>query len=224
MITTIGGAFRAFTGNPYSIPQPVATPPNANIWDAAYVASTPANTANRTMGATQIEQPAGPINGGWDYDLLGFSIQGLISLYLTGPGVAVTQICGKLGKILCGITPTSTPTFTQVPSSSGGSRTAPFTTPVLPLPTDGSKITTLFDPANDELPLQIPYSTAGIGLPIQTSLILPQPLRIIGGVAPCVGVWMLPSVLGSISAVSQAAPLGLLLQSLSFELIYDNLR
>jgi len=78
------------------------------------------------------------------------------------------------------------------------------------LPTDSTLITDLWNPANDPLPPAAPFffGQSGVSqstptpnslLPITATIIPPNPVDLIPGIEPYIGIWMTPSLIGDAS-------------------------
>jgi len=102
---------------------------------------------------------------------------------------------GKLGAILCGLS------MDEVLSTQSGNQYQVFLTPI---PMDTTLLTTLWDPGQHPMPPTV-ISQAGGAVPAQSptnsltvsATVMPTtPLKLLPGVNPVVGIWMLPSLLG----------------------------
>jgi hypothetical protein len=186
-----------------------------------------------TDGATMFVPSVlgGPgISQGWS--LLSVSIQGYLALISWDNIFAPTstyQSFGKLGKIVAGLILDE-----PLQQSSGVffSATAPFTEAMVPLPSDGTLVDTLFDPDVDAMPPQMVQGQIGenvftvngiVMLPVSVTIQPPNPIDIIAATPPTLGIWMTPSLLGVNNLTQSTAQfIGLTLMNGSFTVDYDD--
>lgn len=167
-----------------------------------------------TEGATLIDavQVSPKQNQSWT--LLSISFQtylGIVSL--------AGQTFGKFGKMLAGIMPPAQ----QANPTNGGSG-VPYVTPFIPLPNDTSLFQTVWDPAIDPDPPS--FITFGPGtpitslLPISSTIALPQPIALVPGDSLAIGLWLMPSLLGTDGTIDGL--IGLFAQYSSYTITYDD--
>lgn len=179
------GTFRTLTGVPHTIDT------NINCVDASPASSL--YQSIRSPGATLIDvaTPGSQINQVWTLQSVGvradIALQGGVRLY------------GKLGRILTGIV--LPPNAQATPGSSIGAAVQPWVSPLLALP-DPTLTAPLWDPVNDVLPPlsanQLPINAAPSNfLQVSTAIQLPQPVDMRPGDPIGLGIWILPSLIGS---------------------------
>lgn len=149
----------------------------------------PTNGAGWTTGGTTITPVTLPPPGSTD-NIKVFSYTVNASLILKNSNHSCSF--GKLGLIRAGLTQLS-----PTPST--------FSNPLLPYPVDMSLITTIYDPASENLP---PLATGGANftlMKVSTTNILPTPL-LLPGMIYNIGIWQETSLLGGFNNAPEANP------------------
>jgi hypothetical protein len=194
---------------------PPSPSPNAqqpNLTDQYFASG---NGPGWTQGATLVDiiSPNDLIpRPGKNFTILGVSVGGRLAVQQNGP-----TLYGKFGKIVIGM-----PMTPDSSSSPTGFGYLPYTTPALPLPSDLSLISTLWDPEVDSLPPSFANSSLDPTnlLPVYASIDLSIPLLVTTGISPVVGIWMLPSLLSS--GGSQPS-IQLSMYYATYSVVYDDL-
>jgi len=153
------------------------------------------NADTWTLGKT-ITRPAilgGPTQEQF-WQLISVSVEANLVWVWDNTNVGLTSY-GKLGAILCGLS------LDEVIATQSGNQYQSY---VLPVPMDTTLVTTLWDPQQHPFPPTV-LSQAGGGVPAQSpqnslalaaSIMPTAPMKLLPGVSPVVGIWMLPSLLG----------------------------
>lgn len=176
-----------------------------NVLDQVLFSGGPAYEAARSPGATLIDN-ANALAIGKQWKLLSVSVQA----YLT---FQVVQSCyGLLGKIIAGVD-----TSGQLSITNNG--TSPYTPTFLPLPSDATLTQTLWTPDSDPIP---PAPGITPGLAVYSIVTLPVPITVFAGLQILVGLWMLPSLIGTPVAGVLGAVNNLLVQNGTYLLNFDD--
>lgn len=197
-----------------------------NAWD--FINSTGvAYAASRTPGQSPYT-PLFPTQGiGQKWKLLSVSVQGYLG-YVIGDlpaGFQGPATYGKLGKLVAGLPSLDIPVTALPPVAVLANQI-----PLLQQPNDSSLLSTLWDPAVNEMPPTIPNPTdannrfqIGQLLAVNTQISPPQPLDMLPGVTPALAVWLQPSLFGwRQSQLTSANAFGLALFYTTYTVNYDD--
>lgn len=174
--------------------------------------SAPAYQTVWSPGSTLVDQ-ANLQGVGQHWKLLSIAVQASLLHKKNSP------CWGKLGRIFSAVDPTGI-----TPSTGGGS-----TPNVLPLPSDATLITTLWDPTINDLPPDINISdpenigtAQNPGLPISSVISLPVPLPVEASVQVTIGLWIFPSLITAPFSGAGTPPLQIYIVNGKYTLNFDD--
>jgi len=129
---------------------------------------------------------------------------------------------GKFGAILCGLNMDET-----IPVQNDDQ----YLVSAYQIPADTTLVATMWEPGSGDMPPMVisqagpsvPAATPSSALAVETSIMPTNPIDLLPGVNPVVGIWMLPSLLGA-TASGGASPngMGLDLGMARFTINYDD--
>lgn len=192
---SIFGSFRAV--------DPVQGLGQLNLAD---VTTAQSSVSRWTTGATQINlvPTSVPLGQSWSIVSWYMTFYGAFNYLPLLPG---QQYCGKLGKLIGGLT-------TSISGPTAGSPGLPYVTPVLDLPDDQSMLSTLWDGSDDP---EFPALQSTIGSPVKDirsgSLGLPVPLTLRSGDTVAIGLWLTPSLTQNLQT---------LIYNARYSIVYDD--
>jgi hypothetical protein len=173
-------------------------PDNTNMLDQPALLGPAAVTCSLTPGCTQIDtiDLQGP-NQSQHWTFLSVSVQAKLRFRAADVG-DVTHFYGRLSKILAGVILDNT----SIPTQNGINA---YISPMQALPVDSTLLTPLWDPDTDPLPPTVASSIGtDLGLTINASIVLNDPVDIVPGVTPYIGMWMEPSLIGVVISPATA--------------------
>lgn len=181
-----------------------------------HLAITAANASAYSPGATALvaAQLAPTLAQNWS--IVSVSFQAYVGIGLNG-----RQMYGRLGKVIGGLV-----LDVAQPTVGAGQ---PYNPTLLPLPSDSSMSTVLYDGENDPMPPSI--DNANQAQPNLNSLracpgsvALPVPKAILGGSATNItlGVWITPSLIGCPLIPGPGADFRMLVYLVTYSIAYDN--
>ena len=195
----------------------------------------PGAATARTVGSAVLTTPSleGP-QGNQKWSILSISFLSYLVLNDQSGNLTPASVnqptFGKLGQIRAGLI------LDDQNTSTGGviaNLVGAVGTGLLSYPADQSLVTTLWDPANDELPPQDVTFDKNFNQNakvITGTLVPPVPVELTAGIlSPTLGLWMLPSLLGNAVTATQSGSLtpghyavGLMLCNSQYAINYDD--
>lgn len=173
------------------------------------------NASAHSPGATALVAAQFAPTLAQNWSIVSVSFQAYVGIGLNG-----RQMYGRLGKVIGGL-------VLDVAQPTVGAQ--PYSPVLLPLPSDSSMSTTLYDGENDPMPPSIDNAnqaqpSLNMLRPCPGSVSLPVPKAILGGSATNItlGLWITPSLIGCPLIPGPGADFRLLVYLTTYSIAYDN--
>ena len=181
---------------------------DTNGCNAVDISRVPGGSVQWSPGSTIIDTATLTPQSNQNWTLQSLSIQAYLNLFRAQNAFAF----GKFGKIIWGL---SLPQQSQSQSQNVSTPALPYTQGLLPLPQDSTYTGILWDPDADPLPptsiTAFPSNNSPINgnfLSVGRTIQIQNPFAIIPGQQINIGIWILPSLWGTIAGSNDELALG----------------